>query len=131
MTDRILIRDLVVSCIIGTNKEEREHKQTVSINLAIETDLAPAGSSDRLEDTLDYRALKNRIVAHVEASECLLIERMAAEIADLCLREPLARAATVRVDKPGALTKAKSVAVEIRRERGTRNSERGTRNAGK
>lgn len=116
MTDRILIRDLVISCIIGTNKEERECRQDVSIDLAIETDLSSACSSDRLEDTLDYRALKNRIVAHVEASECLLIEKMASEIADICLQEPLARAVTVTVDKPGALSKARSVAVEIRRD---------------
>ena len=117
MTDRILIRDLVVSCIIGTNKEEREHKQNVSVNLAIDVDLAGAGFSDQIEDTLDYRALKNRICLHVEASECFLIERMAGEIAEICLREPLAKAVTVTVDKPGALTKARSVAVEIRRER--------------
>jgi len=118
MSDRILIRDLGVSCIIGTNSEERENKQNVSINLAIEVDLSKAGSSDRIEDTLDYRALKDRLFGHVAASEYFLIERMASEIADICLREPLAGAVTVTVDKPGALTKAKSVAVEIRREKG-------------
>lgn len=125
MTDRILIRDLAVSCIVGTNKDEREHKQNVSVNLAIEADLSAAGLSDRIEDTLDYRALKNRIVAHVERSECFLIERLAAEIADICLREPLAQAVTVTVDKPGALTRARSVAVDIRRARGTRNATNG------
>ncbi len=53
MSDRILIREIVVSCIIGTNPDERVHKQNVSIDLAIELDLAPAGASDRIEDTLD------------------------------------------------------------------------------
>ena len=117
MSDRILIRDLVVSCIVGINPDERLYKQNLSFNLAIETDLAAAAASDRIEDTLDYRALKNRIVAHVEASECLLIERLAEEVADICLREPLARAVTVTLDKTGALTRARSVAVEVRREK--------------
>ena len=116
MPDRILIRDLVVGCIIGTNPDERVSKQNVCINIAIETDLARAGDSDRIEDTLDYRALKNRIADHLERSEYFLIERMARMIADICLSEPLASAVTVSVDKPGALTKARSVAVEIRRE---------------
>ena len=117
MSDRILIKEIVVSCIIGTNPEERLHKQNVSIDLAIEADLAPAGASDRIEDTLDYRALKDKIAAHVETSEYHLIEKLADNIADRCLQEPLVRAVTVTVDKPGALTKARSVAVEIRREK--------------
>jgi len=117
MTDRILIKGIAVSCIIGTNPEERVHEQNVSIDLAIELDLAPAGASDRIEDTLDYRALKDKIVAHVEASEYHLIEKLADSIADMCLQEPQVRAVTLTVDKPGALTKARSVAVEIRREK--------------
>ncbi len=56
-------------------------------------------------------------MAHVEASDCFLIEKLADNIADMCLQELQVRAVTVTVDKPGALTKARSVAVEIRREK--------------
>ena len=56
-------------------------------------------------------------MAHVEASDCFLIEKLADNIADMCLQELKVRAVTVTVDKPGALTKARSVAVEIRREK--------------
>jgi FolB domain-containing protein len=115
--DRIFVRDLMVPCIVGTKPEERVNKQDVCINLEIECDLAPAGVSDRIEDTLNYRTLKQEIVALVEKSEYFLIEKMADRVAALCLEHGEIRAVTVTVDKPGALTFARSVGVQIRRER--------------
>jgi len=117
--DRITIRDLEVHCIIGTNPEEREEEQRVVINVVMECDLAPAGASDRLEDTLNYRTLKRRIVSFAEQSRFFLIERLADRVAALCLEDERVAAVTVTVDKPGALSRARSVAVEIRRTRGT------------
>jgi FolB domain-containing protein len=117
MSDRIHIRDLSLPCIIGTNPWEREHPQMVCLNLTLECDLAPAGRSDDLADTLDYRALRNTIAERIGASRFFLIERLAAEVADLCLADSRVRAVSVTVDKPGALTLARSVAVEIHRTR--------------
>jgi dihydroneopterin aldolase len=115
MADKILIRDLILHCIIGTNDDERIYKQDVCLNLVIETDLAAPGASDDLADTLDYRSLKNEISEHLDQSSYFLIERMAAAVADICLAKAMVQAVTVTVDKPGALTKTRSVAVEIHR----------------
>lgn len=115
--DRITIRDLSVWCIIGTRPHEREEKQPVQIQVVLECDLRAAGESDRIEDTVNYKDLKNRIVERVEASEYFLIEKLAAVVAGLCLEDRRVAAAEVTVDKPGALTRARSVAVHIRRER--------------
>jgi FolB domain-containing protein len=118
MNDWIHIRDLTVPCIIGTKPDEREHRQNVVINLTLDCDLSVAGRSDRLEDTVNYMTLKKKVLAHVEASQFFLIERLAQTIADLCLEDPRVSAVRVSVDKPGALTRARSVAVEIERRRG-------------
>ena len=113
--DRIYIRDLALRCIIGVYPEERREKQDVIINLVLECDLAVAARSDRLEDTMNYKELKQQIRAMVEASEFLLIERLADRIAEICLQNRRVQSATVTVDKPGALRFARSVAVEITR----------------
>ena len=115
--DRILIQDLQVRCIIGVNEDERLRKQDVVINLALTTDLRKAGRSDRIEDAVDYAAVKKEVLALVERSQFFLIEALAEAVADLCLRKPAVAAVTVRVDKPGALSSARSVAVEIDRTR--------------
>jgi FolB domain-containing protein len=116
--DRILISDLRARCIIGINAEERREKQDVVINLTLLADLRKAGRSDRFEDTVDYRAIKKRILELVEKSQYFLVEAMAEAIADLCLEHAGVTSVEVRVEKPSALRFARSVGVQIARQRG-------------
>ena len=116
--DRILISDLLVRCIIGIRDDERKNKQDVLINLSLSVDLRKAGKSDSIEDAVDYAVLKKKIVAMTESSRFFLVEALAEKIAELCLEHPAVRQAQVRVEKPTALRFARSVGVEITRERG-------------
>lgn len=113
--NRIYIRDLVINCIIGTEPKERIEKQNICINLTMECDFINACKSDCLDDTMNYKELKDELVSFVEDSEFLLIEKLAGEIAKRCLVYERVLSVVVSVDKPGALTGAKSVAVEIER----------------
>ena len=115
--DRILIRDLRARCVIGVFPEEREIRQEVVLNMALETDLRAAGASDALEDTVDYKSLKKRILTHVEGSSFRLIEALAESVARICLETPRVSGVEVTLDKPGALRYARSVAVDISRHR--------------
>ena len=115
--DRVLISDLSARCIIGVNEHERREKQDVLINLTIYTDMRAAAHSDRIEDAVDYRELRTRVVEMVEESQFYLLEALAQAIADVCLDQKGVSKVTARVDKPGALHFARSVAVEIERER--------------
>ncbi len=115
--DKIYIRDLLCRCIVGIYPEERENKQDVIINIEMACDLSTAAASDNIDDTVNYKSVKKEIIALVENSGFLLIERMAGEIASLCLAHPGVRQVRVTVDKPGALRFARSVAVEIVRTR--------------
>ena len=57
------------------------------------------------------------VKAHVEASDCRLMEALAEEVAGLCLsRFPLERI-KVRLGKPGAVPDAETVILEIERGR--------------
>lgn len=116
--DRIHIRDLTLRCIIGVYPEERRDKQDVIINITMVGDFRAACESDRLEDAVDYKAIKKEVVALVESSSFNLIEHLAEKIADICLRHPRVKEVTVSVDKPGALRFARSVAIEITRAKG-------------
>ncbi|MDT8388957.1 MAG: dihydroneopterin aldolase [Lentisphaeria bacterium] len=115
--DKIHIRNLLLRCVIGVFEKERHHRQDVRLNLVLHTDIQPAGVSDDLADTVDYVALRDHLAAVVESSSFHLIEALAEEIARICLADSLVRRVDVTVDKPGALTFAESVAVEITRVR--------------
>ena len=114
---RIYIRDLTTRCIIGINPDERENTQDVVINIVLMADLRPAAQSDRIEDAVDYKGVKKKVLALVEGSSFFMIERMADRIAARCLEDVRIQQATVTVDKPGALRYARSVAVEVTRTR--------------
>jgi FolB domain-containing protein len=117
MADRILIRNLLLRAVIGVNDEERRNVQDVVLNITLETDTQAAGRSDRIEDTVNYRTITKQVIAHVEDSRYYLVEKLAAEVARLCLGYAGVLRATVRVEKPGALRFADSVGIEITRTR--------------
>jgi 2-amino-4-hydroxy-6-hydroxymethyldihydropteridine diphosphokinase len=117
MTDQIQIQDLLLRAIIGINDEERRNRQDVLINVTLHADTRAAGRSDAITDAVNYRTLTKRIIALVEGSSFYLVEKLAAEIAALCLDDPRVEQADVRVEKPGALRFARSVGVEIHRTR--------------
>ena len=115
--DKIYIRDLSIRCIIGVNQEERTEKQDVIINVILFTDTRKAGQTDDLDDSVDYKKVKKTILSLVENSEFLLIEKLADEIAKVCLDDSKVQKVNVTVDKPGVLRYTRSVAVEIVRTR--------------
>jgi len=114
--DRIHIRDLAARCIVGINPDERVNKQDIVINLTLHADLRKAGRTDDIADTVDYKAVKRKVLALVEGSSFLLLERLAEAIAGACLAQPGVRRVRVLVEKPAALRLARTVGVEIVRE---------------
>lgn len=116
--DRIDIRDLLVRGIVGINPDERVNRQDILVNATLWADTRPAARSDEIEDAVNYRTIAKAMIAHIESGEPMLVERLAAELADLCLQadERIAEV-EVSVEKPGALRFARSVGVTIRRRR--------------
>ena len=111
--DQIHIRDLTFRCIIGVTQAERRAKQDVVVNITLWADLRQAAQSDRIEDTVDYSAVKGQVLADGERSSFFLIERLAQQIADICLADGRVQRARVLVEKPSALRFARTVGVEI------------------
>jgi len=117
VVDRIIISDLRSRCIVGINEDERREKQDVTITIHLYADLKKPGQTDRFEDAIDYRAVKKHVLRVVEESKYFLLEALAEAVADVCLSYPGIMKVQVRVDKPFALRFARSVAVEIVRDR--------------
>ena len=115
--DQIQIRGLRLRCTIGCREWERHERQSVSLDIDIYADLRKPCQTDCLEDTVDYAALKKKLMDLVESSSFQLIERLAQRVAEACLEEQKVVKVRVRLEKPGALRFARAVRVEIVRER--------------
>ncbi len=117
MADRIEIKDLHLRTVIGISQEERRDRQDVLINLVLYVDTRLAGKSDDIAQAVNYRTVTKRIIQLVESSQFYLVEKLAAEIAAICMDDPRVERARVSVEKPGALRFARSVGVTIERGR--------------
>jgi FolB domain-containing protein len=116
--DQIFIRDLLVRGIVGINPDERDNPQDVLVNVTLWADTRPAAESDDIADAVNYRTVSKAIIAHVEDGGPLLVERLVAEIARLCVEsDDRVAEVEVTVEKPGALRFADSVGITIHRTR--------------
>ena len=114
---KIRINNLRMRCVVGIADWEQNVRQDVSVTVTLHMDLHPAGKSDDVADTIDYKQLKKRIMDHLEGHSFGLIERMAYEVAGICLGDERVQQVDVVVNKLGALRYADSVEVEITRTR--------------
>lgn len=86
----------------GVFEEEKRSGQEFLVDLRIEKDLSKAGSSDALEDTVDYAAIATFTKELIESGSFDLIERLATVIAERIKAQFLIRAIEVTVHKPNA-----------------------------
>src|SRR5687767_14918551 len=74
--DIVYLRDLEIECIIGIFDWERRIKQTIVLDLDMAADICRAAANDRIEDTLDYKAVSKRVIEFVAASQFQLVETL-------------------------------------------------------
>ena len=123
MTDRIVLHDIRLEGRHGVNPEERVTPQPFEVDVELELDLGPAGRSDELERTVDYRGVYTTVSEIVTGRSYRLIEALAEAIATEMLGGFRAvDAVVIRVRKPavqlgGPLDDASG---EIRRTRAER-----------
>ena len=126
--DIVYITQLEIDTVIGVYDWERNIRQKITVDLEMATDIRLAGRSDDLVDALDYKAISKRIITFVEASEFMLVEALAENIATLLIDEFKIPWLRLTLGKPGALSTAKDVGVIIERGSVDRESIEGSAN---
>jgi dihydroneopterin aldolase len=84
-TDRIELRGLRTVGRVGVLDHERAHDQPLELDLDLVVDLAVAGGSDDLADTVDYGAVCDGVVATVGERHVALLEALATRVAEAVL----------------------------------------------
>ena len=113
--DIIFLSGLEIETIIGVYDWERQRKQTIVLDIEMAFDIKKSAQTDNIADTLDYKAVTQRIVAFVENSEFFLVEKLIEEIATLLRAEFPIPWVKIVLNKRGAITRAKDVGIIIER----------------
>jgi dihydroneopterin aldolase len=101
----------------GVLPEEQNREQPFGVDLELLVDLAPAGASDDLADTVDYGALCDAVSRVVATEHYQLLERLAARIAEICRADPRVQGVVVEVRKLEPPVRARLDHVGVRIER--------------
>lgn len=109
----IRISNLRLRTYIGFNPEEREKKQDVVINIAISYHVNDAALDDDVESALNYKTVTKQVIEHVERGQFLLLEKLVADVLELCSEHKSVQQASVTIDKPHALRFADSVSLTL------------------
>jgi dihydroneopterin aldolase/2-amino-4-hydroxy-6-hydroxymethyldihydropteridine diphosphokinase/dihydropteroate synthase len=130
--DRVFVKDLCISTILGVNPWERVDKQVVKINFEVYSGLerlrqasmlngkslaVPAPSVDVVTRPQNYRTIVRSITKYVEGSSYKTVESLATSIAKVAIGENRVERIRVRVDKPSAIMFADAAGVEVDRDR--------------
>ncbi|HEX5353280.1 MAG TPA: dihydroneopterin aldolase [Rhodanobacteraceae bacterium] len=116
--DTVFIEALTVETTIGIYDWERRVRQPVVLDVEMGFDNTKPAASDRIEDTLDYKAISKRLIGFVEASSFQLVETLAEHCATIIRDEFDVAWVRLKLAKPGAVRGARAVGVVV--ERGSR-----------
>ena len=120
MSDSIFVRGLALHAYHGVMPHEAKVGQSFTLDLIVDIDLADAGRSDKVADTVSYDLLVAVAAQAFCAERYRLVEAAAGAVADAVLAEfPRVGSVRVTVHKPHAPIAATfdDVGVEIMRSR--------------
>lgn len=120
MPDTITLEGLQFFTLIGDLPHERTTPQPLELDVEVRTDLASAGRSDSLADSLDYRILYQAVADAVEdeiEGAPHLLEAVAERVAGRLLDVDGVESVRVRCRKPLAVLPGPVAKVEIEIER--------------
>ena len=113
--DTVFIRDLRLDVVIGVFDWERQVHQKISVDLEMASDNTIPAKSDALEDTLDYKAISQRIKQLAEENQPQLVETLIELIAKTIMEEFQIPWLRLTIAKPGAVRGSAAVGVTIER----------------
>ena|SRR5581483_11438935 len=96
---KITIVDLEVFYCVGVTEAERAKPQRLLLTVDMGHDFSVAATTDRIAKTIDYSQVAQKLLEFGENRSWKLIEKVAANIADMIMTEFEPHAVTVQVKK--------------------------------
>lgn len=87
MPPRIIIERLECYGRCGVTEEERRKPQLIAIDVELDAAIDSAGTSDRLDETIDYARVAERLVALSGSLTCRLLEALAEQLVGMLFAE--------------------------------------------
>ncbi|HEY1608729.1 MAG TPA: dihydroneopterin aldolase [Paraburkholderia sp.] len=115
--DIVFIDNFRGQTVIGIDENEQHDPQAVTINLAIGVPSLRACQTDRIQDTVNYAAVREALHALLKVHSVKLLEALAESVAQLLIAGFGAHWVRVQIAKPARFDDVDAVGVVIERRR--------------
>ncbi|QQC67668.1 dihydroneopterin aldolase [Paraburkholderia ginsengisoli] len=115
--DIVFIENFTGQTVIGIDSSELHVPQPVRMNLAIGVPAIRACTTDRIEDTINYAAVRDALLDLFASHRVRLLEALAENIAQLLIADFGAHWVRVSLAKPAKFDDVAAVGVQIERRR--------------
>lgn len=115
-TQRIVIRDMTLTCSIGLSDEERARSQRLRLNFEIEIQPS-APDQDEIAEVVHYGHLVSRIRRACLESNVRLLETLADQLIETCFFDPRVISVRTRIEKLDRYPDVGGIGIEIERRR--------------
>jgi 7,8-dihydroneopterin aldolase/epimerase/oxygenase len=113
----VFVRDLELMALIGIYEHEKKDPQRIIVNIDLSVKEGEGPKDDDISHVVSYEIVMKKVEAIIAEGHTNLVETLCEKIAASCLRDKRVMAARVRVEKPDIIPNARSVGVEIERQR--------------
>ncbi len=113
---RIIVRDLSLSCRIGVTEEERARRQRIRLNMTLEVVPAPP-SDERIAEVVHYGHLVDRVRRTCLEADVQLLETLAEQVAANCFFDDRIVSVRVRIEKLDRYADVGGIGIELERRR--------------
>ena len=113
----VFVRDLDLMALIGIYEHEKTDPQRIIVNIDLSVMEGDGPQGDDIGHVVSYEIVVKKVEQIIAEGHINLVETLCEKIAAACLRDKRVVAARVRVEKPDIIKNARSVGVEIERQR--------------
>jgi len=109
----VLIKDFIVNEIIGIHKHEKINKQKIIFNIVIDVNKNTLPDENNVSSIVDYEKIINKLENLTKYKNYNVLESLAEDSFKEIFEDKRINSIKIKIEKPDAIANAKSVAVEV------------------
>ena len=109
----VLIKDFLINEIIGIHKHEKIKKQKIIFNIVIDVNQNTLPDENDLSSVVDYEKITNKLENLAKNKNYNFLESLAEDSFREIFKDKRINSVKIKIEKPDAISNAKSVGVEV------------------
>ena len=109
----VFIKDFIIEEIIGVHEHEKIKKQKIKFNIILDVNKNSIPDEKDIKSIVDYEKITNKLENLTKSTKYNFLESLAEDSFKEIFEDERINSVTIKIEKPQAIKKAKSVGVEI------------------